>query len=172
MTNRTVSLTMRSAVFAEETDEIFFYLLTITHPSLTDGPIYLSTDPTQRLSEDPLVYGTVSRGKTYKYLPISVVLPDDSDGTPPGITLAIANISRDLIPLVRSIGPTGIRAKVTVELMAVSDLETVQLTWPAFDMLSAPYDGLTLNVTLGIDALATEQFPAGMFTPSGFPGLF
>ena len=170
--SRTLSLNMRQSIYAEVTDDTVACLITMTHPTL-DAPIYLSTDPTDRIAVDPeLVYGTVSRGNTYVFLPISVVLPEDSDGTPPGVTLTMDNISRDLIPTIRGLNGQRVRAKVTIEVIRVADPDTVEFSLPSFDLVSAQYDALQVTVTLGIDALATEQYPAGLFLPSGFPALF
>ena len=50
---RNVSLNFRTEMFRQESGETPVLLLTITHPDL-DQPVRLSTDPTQRLSADPL----------------------------------------------------------------------------------------------------------------------
>lgn len=169
--SRTVSLTFRQEFNAEQTGDVPVCLVTITHPSL-GAPIYLSSDPTARISVDPLVYGTESRSNSYMFLPMAATLPDDSDGTPPAIKIVIDNVSRELVPTVRSAGPTGIRAKVTVELVLASDPDTVEASWPAFDLTAAPYDSGSVTLTLSLNALAVEPFPSGVFSPAGFGGLF
>jgi len=166
--SRTVSLTLRTAANAEATGEILIFLVTVTH-ELLETPLRFSSDPTERLSVDPLVYGTSSRGDTYSFLPLGLVLPDDSDGTPPAIKLTIDNVSRDMIPLLRSVSTP---ATVTVELVLASDPDTVEVAWPDFDLVNASYDAGQVSIDLAVNALATEPYPAGSFTPSGFPGMF
>jgi len=166
--SRTVSLTARTSVNAEQTGEIWVFLLTITHETLEE-PLRFSSDPTARLSDEPLTYGTVSRGDTYEFLPLDVVMPDDSDATPPAIKLSLDNILRTTVPLLRSISTP---ASVTTELVLASDPDTVEVSYPAFNLTNADYDSGTVTVDLTMDALATEPFPAGTFTPSGFGGLF
>ncbi|HEY5209301.1 MAG TPA: hypothetical protein VIJ42_07640 [Stellaceae bacterium] len=56
---RRVSLNQRLSFDAAASDEVEICLIKISHPSL-DAPIRLSTDATQRLSIEPLAYGTQS----------------------------------------------------------------------------------------------------------------
>jgi len=165
---RTLSLNFRKAIFAQESGEIPIFLLTITHPDLA-APIYLSTDATTRLSTDPLTYGTVSRSVTYLYAASSVTLPDEKDKSPPACKLTMENVTRGLIPLARSVAtpPT-----VKIEAVLASALDTVEMTWPVMDMSHLGYDVATLEFDLTMDALVTEPYPAGTFSPAYFPGLF
>jgi hypothetical protein len=165
---RTVSLTMRAAMNAQETGEIPVVLLTITHPDLAT-PIRLSSDPTTRITTDPLVYGTVSRGQSFQFLPFSVVLPDDKDEAPPSAHLVVDNIDRELIALIRS---TSSPATVAMEMVLASAPDSVEILFPELDLVSAEYDQVAVNIGLAIDALLTEPYPAGAMNPSGFPGLF
>lgn len=166
--SRTISLAARAAANAEQTGEVWVFLLTITHEALVT-PLRLSSDPTVRLSVDPLSYGTLSRGETYEYLPMSLVLPDDSEGVAPAIRLVFDNIARQAVPLLRSVStpPT-----VTVEMVLASDPDTVEVSFAEFDLVGADYDALSVSVDLTVNALANEPYPAGTFTPGGFGGLF
>jgi hypothetical protein len=144
-------------------------LLTITHPALVDGPIWLSTDPTTRLSTDPLTYGTVSRGITFLYAGVDVTLPDEQDKSPPASKLVVQNVDRGLVPLARSVNtPPSLK----IELLLASDLEFVEQTWPKFDMSNLTYDAGQLTFDMTIDSLVTEPYPALTFSPAYFPGLF
>lgn len=156
------------ALFAQESGEIPAFLLTITHPTLA-APILLSTDQTIRLTEDPLTYGTISRGNTYLWAGVGLQLPDEQDGTAPAAKLVIENVTRDLIPLVRSIQTP---AQIKIEAVLISAPDTVEITMPSFDMTNLQYDMATLQFDLTMDALTTEPFPAGTFGPANFPDLF
>ncbi len=165
---RTLSLNFRKAIFAQESGEIPILLLRITHPDLT-VPIYLSTDATTRLSTDPLTYGTVSRGTTYLYAASTVTLPDEQDKSPPACKLTIENVTRGLIPLARAVAtpPT-----VRIEAVLASAPDTVEMTWPVMDMSHLSYDAALLEFDLTMDALVSEPYPSGTFSPASFPGLF
>lgn len=166
--SRTISLTLRTAANAEQTGEIPVFLVTVMHPSLAD-PMLFSSDPTTRLSTDPLLYGTVSRSQNYNYLPISYIMPDDSDATPPAIKLVIDNVSRALVPLLRSVLTPP---SVTIEMVLASAPDNVEVAWADFDLVNADYDSGSASLDLTVNGLATEPFPVGIFAPSGFPGLF
>lgn len=165
---RILSLNFRKAMFAEDSAEVVIFLLTITHPSLT-SPILLSTDPTARLTTDPLTYGTLSRSQTFEYAGIDVSLPDEQDRTAPACKLIVANTTLDLIPLARSVSTPP---SVMIEGVLASAPDTVEMSWPALSMVNLNYDVSALTFDLTIDALVTEPYPSGSFDPASFPGLF
>lgn len=165
---RILSLNLREALFAQETGEVPIFLLTITHPLLAD-PIRLSTDPTAQLSTDPLVYYTASRGNNFLYAAVDITLPNEEDRSPPTSKLILQNVTRDLIPLARSISTP---ASVMIETVLASAPDTVEITFPAMDMVNLTYNAATLTFDLSIDAMVTEPFPADTFSPAYFPGLF
>jgi hypothetical protein len=165
---RILSLNFREALFAQESGEVPILLVTITHPELPE-PIYLSTDPTERFSTDPLMYRTRSRGIDFLYAGIDVTLPDEQDKSPPASKPTIANVTRGLIPLARSVSTPP---AVKIEVVLASDLDTVEMTWPAMDMTNLTYDASFLTFDLTIDALVMEPYPSSTFSPAYFPGLF
>ena len=165
---RLLSITMRHALSNQETGEVAVVLLTIRHPMLP-APIRLSSDPTQRLSNVPLTYGTVSRGHAYLFFPFSHVLPDEVDDRAPAAQIQIENVSRDLIQLLRSANTS---AKVDMELVLASAPDNVEIEYLGFDLSAVTYNAEIVTLELTIDSLDTEPYPAGKFTPAGFPGLF
>jgi len=165
---RTISATLRSALYAEETGEVPIVLLTITHP-LSASPAYVSSDPTQRITTDPLVYGTVSRGNQFLFVPFSIALPDDKNEAPPRAQIILDNVGRGFIPLLRSaVTP----AKITIEVVLASSPNVVEVQVPQLDLVGADYDANSVTMTLAQYALQNEPFPADLITPSNFPGLF
>jgi hypothetical protein len=165
---RVLSLNLREALFSQESGEVPIFLIEITHPDLPE-PIRLTTDATTRLSTDPLIYGTVSRGTTYLYAGIDVTIPDEQDKSPPASKLTIANVTRDLIPLARSVNSPP---SVKIEAVLASAPDDVEMNWPALDMSNLTYDASALQFDLTMDALVTEPYPSGTFSPAYFSGLF
>lgn len=165
---RTLSLNMRDALFSQESGEVLIFLLTIDHETL-DVPFRLSTDRTTRVSTDPLTYKTASRGNDYIYAGVGITMPEEQDKSPPSAKLVIENVTRDLVPLARSISTP---ATCTIEAVLASDLDTVEISWPSMDMSNLTWDASTLTFDLTIDALATEPYPAGTFSPASFGALF
>lgn len=165
---RSLSLTLTEAMNAQESGETPIALLTFEHPDFP-GPLRLSSDPTTRLSENPLQYGTVSDSETYLFCPMSIQLPDDMDERAPNARLAIENVSRELVAFIRSVTTPG-TCRIVVVLASAPD--TVEVEWPILDVKGVQYNANILTVELGLDALETEPFPSGAFVSSYFPGLF
>lgn len=165
---RTLSLNLRNALFAQQSGEVPVFLLTITHPNLAD-PILLSTDPTERLTTSPLVYGTTSRGDQYLDVGMNVTLPDEKDKSPPAAKLVISNVDRSIIPLIRSVTSP---ASVKIELVLASDPDTVEQEWPALEITAADWNAPDISFDLTMESMVTLPYPAGSFNPAAFPGLF
>jgi len=166
--SRAVSDRFREAVYAQETDEVPICLLTVTHETL-DDPIYISSDPTTRLSDEPLIYGTDSRGEQYIFLPFEFTLPDDKSDSAPRVLLTMDNINRELVALLRSFSTPP---SVKLEIVLASDPDVVEITVPVLQMSDSTFEDHTISSTTVADPLINEPHPAGQFTPGAFPGLF
>jgi len=168
----TVSLNFKEAAFAQETGRVPIALITISHPDLTDD-IRISTDPTQELEEyttdTEKIYGTISNGKTYFYLPLSIQLPDSTEEGPGEMQLKIDNIHQAFVETIRNIFTPAI---CQVDLVMDNALDTIDASWPEFRLTNIVYDATVITGTLKLETLETEPYPAGKFVPSYFPGLF
>jgi hypothetical protein len=167
-----LSLNFREAAYAQETGVFPIALITLEHDDLAE-PIRISTDPTQRITElttdSDIVYGTVSDGETYVFLPIKIRLPDDTDEGPGQMTMEIDNIRQALTESIRSVSTP---VSCQVDIVMSNDLDTVEMSWPEFMLFNIRYDAVTVTGTLQIETLTSEPFPAGSFTPGYFPALF
>ena len=164
---RSLSLNFRQAINAEESGEVAIFLMTITHEDL-DEPILLSTDPTERVTDVPLVYKTVSRGEDYIYVPMQVVIPDERENAPPHAQFRICNVTRELIEFVRS---TTIPAQAKLELVLASDLDEVEVESPWLDIISVANSARDLTFDMTLNSMAAEQWPTDSMDPSSFPSL-
>lgn len=166
---RVLSLSFRTAFNAPQTGEEPIYLVTITHEDMP-GIIRLSSDPTTQIDDAPLIYGTISGGNTYLFIgPFSLILPDEGEDKPPRMRMQIANIDRSMVKTVRS---TSTPAQVVVNIVALANVNLVEVPYPAFDLLNCTYDAGALSFDLGIDAMVTEPFPGGSMDTASFRGLF
>lgn len=166
--SRNLSPGFIAGLYDQESEEVVICLLTVTHEDL-DAPIYLSSDPTTRLSNDPLIYGTMSRGNEYLFLPFEFTLPDDKSDSPPRIDLSMDNTDRSLVAILRSISTP---ASIMVEIVLASDLDAVEIQLPALQLSDVTLDEGRISATLVADGLINEPHPAQLFTPGSFPGLF
>src|SRR5262245_28175635 len=150
----------KQAMFSQETAEAWIALLTITHPS-TAEVWRLSSDPTTRIGEDPLVYATFSRGFWYLFIPFSLILPESSDETPPSAKLVLTNVERDLIPLLRSFHTP---ASITIETVLASNPDALEVSLTDLQVQQCTYDVNEIVLALGAPLLSIEPLPALGFT--------
>lgn len=164
---RDVSNTFRSAVYAQQTSEVFIMLVTISHPDFEDD-IRLANDPFEVLP-DAGVRGVVSRGEEYLYLPFNINLPAQNDTGLARASLSIDNIDRRMVAAVRQASSA---IGVTIEIVLASDVDTPEVTVQDFRLERVTYDAMTISGEISVEYYDLEPFPARRFTPSDFPGLF
>lgn len=165
---RILSLDLRKALYAQESSEVAIHLITITHEDLPDI-FRLSTDTTVMLTEDPIMWGTISRGDQYLYVGVELQLPDERDREPPRSRMSMSNIDRSMVPLIRSVHTPP---KVKIETVLASAPNRVEISYPEFDLINAEYNAAQISFELSIDVLVLESYPTDSFDPSKFPGLF
>lgn len=156
--SRTVSSSMRGAIYSQETSEAFIVLLTIDHLSL-DIPIRVSGD----------AVNTISRGETFVAFPFEITLPDDVDNSSPKARLVIDNVDRQIVKTLREISSA---ADVLIEIIRASEPDTVEARFTNFKLTNVSYDALKVEGDLTIEDFTSEPFPAAIFSPSLFPGIF
>ena len=165
---RVVSLNARAAFNAQETGDVPTTLVTITHAALP-VPVRLSSDPTLRLSSDPLKYGTRSQGQVYEFVLMSAVLPDDREDTPATVQLALENVSSDMTSLVRaSIEP----ATIDFAMVMASEPDIIEMRWTGLCAMRTTYDASQIMIEVSREAILGEPWPAHRMTQARFPGLF
>ncbi|KQP52997.1 hypothetical protein [Methylobacterium sp. Leaf106] len=167
---RVVSLNARAAVNAPNTDQVPVLLVTIRHPSLT-APAYLSSDPTVRLSIEPLVYGTKHAGNDYLYVLVGAVLPDDQKDSPPKTTLTFENIDKDMAKVLRGITP-GTYASVDLDIVLAGSPEVVERSHTNLRGVRGSYDAAQVSLDISREPFTSEPWPDGRMTSSRFPSLF
>lgn len=153
-----VSDDFRAAAYAQETDEVFIELITIAHSDLA-APIRVTSDGVE----------TVSRGATYVPFPFALLLPDDGESAEPTANLKIDNVSREILATLRQLTS---RPTATLEIVLASDPDTVEQSFPDFELAEAPWDSQQITGQLTQQSFLNEPYPAGIFAPAWFRGLF
>jgi uncharacterized protein DUF1833 len=165
---RELSLTARTAFNAERTDEVSVVLVTITHADLEE-PIRLSSDPTVRLSDDPLRYGTRHQGAEYEFVLVSAVLPDDREGQPIGVTLAFENVARDMASIARAVVTP---AQADIVLVLASSPDEIEEAYTGLRAVRGTYDAARVTFEFSRQLATKKPWPAHRMTQNRFPGLF
>ena len=154
----TLSTTMQTAMFSQETDDGLLVLLTISH---TD----LSTDI--RVVANGV--DITSRGDTYTAIPFDILLPSEDPDSPPKAQLSIDNVSRELGQAIRSISDA---ATVLIEVVRLKSPDDVEISFPALNLRNARFDAGKVTGDLVSEDLVLEPYPSDTFNPAFFPGMF
>lgn len=172
--SRRLSLNARLALDAQGSDEIEVALILIDHADLA-APIRLSTDNTERLSDDPLMYGTRStwRGANpltdpYLWIVASAVLPGDAEDAPASARIALENLDAEMVELLRSFTEP---ASVSLAVVLASSPNVIEAEWSGLLLVSADINSGEIVLTLSRDEVEQEAFPPGRMTRLNFPGL-
>lgn len=160
------------AVFSPDADSDLIFLLTIYNPlNPSEVVARLADGFTQRISEtdDEVVYGVVSNGNPYIFLPIEVTLPTEEEAQAPKCSITIHDVTRYIVPIIREIsGPPRIK----MELVLSKTPNVVEVSFDGFYINSFTYNADTVSASLSMIDLEREPFPMHSFTPRYFPGLF
>lgn len=164
-----ISENFRQAAFSQETDVAVIVLLTLSTPDLPDN-IRVCNVPVEKFADlGDNVYGVTSNSQRYLFLPFDITLPQDDKTGAVSAKLTIDNVNRQIVQYARETKKT---LNVSIQVILSNALDYVELEYNDFKLSNVSYDGFSVSGDLTVDYLGFEPFPAGRFTPSGFPGLF
>lgn len=172
---RRVSLNQRLAGDATSSGQIEAILLEISHPAL-DKPLRLSTDNTERLSVDPVIFGTRStwRGadpatEPFLWLIASALVPSDLEDAPSAGTIVLEVLDPEIVVLLRSFVD---RATLAMAVVLASSPSMIEAEWSDMPITSAEITATEITIEFSREEIEAEYYPTGRMTRSGFPGLF
>lgn len=154
---RSLSATARAAINAQETDQVFLVLLTISHSDLAQ-PIRVVRDHNN----------ITSRGDQYLAYPFDVTLPDDREDTITTVSLTIDNVDRSIATAIRTIAGAP---DVTLEVVRADDPDEVEAGPFDFKLRDVTYNALTVSGELAFEDILNRAVVKNTFTPADFGGL-
>jgi len=164
-----ISENFRRAAYSQETDVAVIVLITLSTPELPDA-IRVCNVPVEKFADlGDNVYGVTSNSQRYLFLPFDITLPQDDKTGAVSARLTIDNVNRQIVQYARQ---TRKALNVSIQVVLSNNLDYVELEYNDFKLTNVSYDGFSVEGDLTVDYLGLEPFPAGRFTPSGFPGLF
>lgn len=153
-----ITASMRAAMFDQETAEGLLPLLTLRSEELgTPIRVVHNTDD------------VISNNRTYIAFPFQLTLPSSGENGPPRATLSISNVGKEIV---NSIRLARSPITVTIEVVALTDPDSVQIVLPPLDLVNVTADVGVVSGDLRVPLLDDEPYPAGKFTPLEFPGTF
>lgn len=153
---RTLSQAALASIHAQETDEVWLVLLTISGTGMTTIRVVNNTED---------VY---SRGDTFLAFPFEIQLPGEDADMPPAARLRIDNVDKRIVEAVRSINTPP---NVTIEVVLASQPNTVEIAFTNMTMRSVEYDADSVRGDLVFETIFSEPVTYSV-TPNRFPGLF
>jgi hypothetical protein len=158
------------AMFSQDSSDTLAVLITITGAGITT-PLRIADNYTQRLitTNDEVIYGIVSRGDNFIFIPFGINLPTEETEAAPRCQITINDVTRYLVPPIRNASTT---LNVKIELVLTSTPDTVEVVFDGFLMSGITYNANTVTADLVVESLVVEPFPQHTFTPSYFAGLY
>lgn len=156
--SRSVSSTLKAAVYGQETSEVFLVILEIDHDDLA-SPIRVVNN----------YENITSNGDTYTGYPFEINLPDDTEEGPGDVELRIDNVDRAIVQAVRDISGA---ATAELSVVLASDPDTIEVGPYSMTVREASYTSLVVTGTLTVEDILNEPYPGDLITPQNFPGMF
>jgi hypothetical protein len=169
---RRISLNRRLSQDEAHDDDVELVLIKISHPDL-DEPILLSSDPTERVSIEPVIYGTYSTwnntsGNPFYFLMMDAAMPGDQDDAPASATIVVQAITSKIAELLRS---TREQATVDMAVVIASDTANVQAEQRGLKLVNAGGNASEITLDVTRDPITSEPWPVGRMTRQRFPGM-
>ena len=160
------------AVFSPDSDDDLIILLTIYDPSNESNVIARISDGfTQRISESEtdVLYGVISNGNEYTFLPMEITLPSEDEAQAPRCSIVMYDVTRYLTPIIRTITAPP---RIKMELVLSKTPDVVEVSFSDFYISNFTYNADSVSAELSMIDYEREPFPKDSFTPSYFPGMF
>ncbi|TIT04734.1 MAG: hypothetical protein E5W85_31025 [Mesorhizobium sp.] len=169
---RRVSLNARLAIDQVATDELEVVLVMIEHP-LLDAPVRLSSDNADRISVEPLMYGTRSTWRTadgspFLFIMLDALVPDEEDDAPAQASLVLEILESGIADILTS---TTVQATCHMAIVLASSPDTVEAEWVGLLMTGAEGDSGQVSLKFSMEPITEEPYPADRMTKERFPGL-
>lgn len=144
-------------------------MLTLDHPNLTE-PLRFSTDNAQQFEYGgEMVRGTISNGYNYVHFPVTVVLPTDEDGTISKASIAICNVTKEIMRQVRLMQDSPI---ITMQVVVASTPNVVEAIFTGYKFTNISGDAFEVTGDLDMSHFMNEPYPGDTILPSNYPGCY
>jgi len=153
----TISNALLSQLYAQESNDPFLVLLTLTHVSFGTLRFVANT------------VDITSRGNTFEAFPFKITLPADDGESLKDIVLTLDNVSLQLITSLRSI--TNYIA-VKIELVLASNPDLVEIEIDGLKINSVSYNAESISANLILDNFLNTELTSEKYTASLYRGLF
>lgn len=153
---RPLSAPAVEALMAANTNEVFILLVTFWHGS----EIYRCCLNTENI---------VSNGLEYTAMYFEFLLPEVGDRAPQGCEIRVDNVDPRMVDMLRRV-VTPVQVKI--ELVLASQPDVVEMTLEDLVMREATWSVSSISGKLMIEDMLNTGFPANIYEPRTFQGIF
>ncbi len=156
--SNTLSNEVLAQLFAQESNDPFLTLLTLSHPDF--------------ISDIFLVNNTVditSRGQVYSALPMKIRVPTDDGETARSFQIDMDNAALTMMTAIRSV-TTAISVKLEMILASMPDV--VQISQEDLTIATITYTATSLTARIVLDGFLNVAMTSEQYVPKNFPGIF
>ena len=167
---RTVSQTARTAMYSQETEELFVLLLEIENEDDPSDPIRVALD-SENLASRLTVSGipTYAAQVTFVGGFFAIELPEEAGDNISNVRISIDNVDQSIVTAVRNANrPPSVKMWVVLK----SNPNDVEVGPYYMVLESAEYDANFVTGELAFDDVTNRRYPKDEFTPRTVPGLF
>jgi hypothetical protein len=172
---RLFSLNARAAYDAATTDEVEVVLFRFEHASLVT-PLHFSTDPTERISTEPLAYGTRStwmcadpQSEPFLFILAAAEVPGDMEDGPATGVIVMDNIDAGIIDVLTSFTD---RATCHMAVVLASSPDAIEAEFRDLKLIAHSADTGEISLQLSRVPIEQESVPMDRMTKERFPGIY
>jgi hypothetical protein len=152
-----ISPELLAQLYAQESDDVLLFLVTLSHQSFSDIRLVNNTE------------NIVSNGNTYQAFPMDITLPTDDGETERQLQIEFDNVSLDLIDEIRSVTDP---IQVKIELVLASNPNFIQYSYEELQIRTVGYNKFRIQAKLYMDSFLNVELTSEKYVPSLYPGLF
>ena len=163
---RQLSRDALNAIFAQETDKVFYQLLTLAPQDEGFEPVYVYNSTETENGEPREIE---HNGHKHIAYPFQINLPGEGEDASTELTLSIANVDRSLTEMIRKITKP---INVTLEVVLADHTDITAAGPWELQLVDVQADALQIEGTLIVDRFLDEPFTADRMDATIFPALF
>lgn len=155
-----------AAIFAQETDKVFYQLLTLAPRDEGFEPVYVFNSSETEEGEPKTIE---HNGHKFVAFPFRINVPGEGEDASTELSLSIANVDRSLTETIRKIIKP---IDVTLEIVLADHPDIVEAGPWNMSLESVNVDALQIEGSLIVDRFLDEPFTADRMDATIFPALF
>lgn len=155
---RALSARALASLLAHESRDAFLLLATLTDP--VTGTVYRVANNTEDV---------VSSGQTFSACAFGFAFPPDDDEAPKGVQIQIDNVDLRLIGMLRSVTKP---IACALQVVVAATPSVVEMELPYLQIVEVEWNELVVTGKLASDDPLNQKYPAHIYEPRTFPGMF